>query len=143
MVLGCYSNIKAGLMDPVAPADLWNLFRKLSGTPLAPHLKVSGGLLGNFQAWSRVNLRTILTSWFRFPAPQGTGSGEKVGRVPQGLKALTGPPTGLLMSSSPYIDFSLTRSSPTGPNGLIICGQWSYPVSMPVTAGYNIRYLGY
>jgi len=50
MVLGYYSNIKAGLMDPGAPANPWILFRKPSGTPLAPHFKVSGGLLGNFQA---------------------------------------------------------------------------------------------
>ena len=139
MVLGCYSNIKAGFKDPVAPADPWIPFRKFSGTPLAPHFKVSGGLLGNFQAWSRVNFRTMLTSWFGFPAPQGTGSGGEVGRVPQGLKALTGA----LLSSSPYIDFNLAHSAPTGPNGLISNGQWSYPVSMPMTAGYNVRCIGF
>jgi hypothetical protein len=126
MVLGCYSNIKAGFKDPVASADHWNRFRKFSGIPSAPHFKVSGGLLGNFQAWSRVNLRTMLTSCLRFPAlpgvPRCAGSSGEAGCVPRSLRAMTGPPDVFVIASSPYIDFILTRINPTGPNGLISLG---------------------
>lgn len=41
------------------------------------------------------------------------GSGEDVGCVPQGLKALTGPP----VSSSPHFDCILVAKAGKGPNG--------------------------
>ncbi|SVB61656.1 uncharacterized protein METZ01_LOCUS214510, partial [marine metagenome] len=54
----------------------------------------------------------MLTSWLRFPAPQGTGSGGEAGRVPQGRKALNGSLPGLTGFSSPCIDFSSARPTP-------------------------------
>ncbi len=71
------------------------------------------------------------------------GSGGEAGCVPQGLKALTGPP----VSSSPHIDCILVAKAAKGPNGLnftgpkVILDSWTggaVRVPLPVAAGYNV-----
>ena len=69
LVLGYCSNIKAGYKDPVASADPWKCFEDFSESPSTPRSKASGSLLGNFQEWSRLSLRTMLTSSLIYLVP--------------------------------------------------------------------------
>jgi len=146
VVLGCYSNIRAGFVEPGTPADRWNLLRKISETPSAPHIKVSGGILGNFQAWSRVNIRTMLTSWLRYPAQPG--GPELPGRL-RGWLRPPGPngPDRSALRFLPLHTSTLSRPAPRSQGRMDRLsksrssyhkfGRSCFRVSGAITAGYN------
>ncbi len=103
-------------MDLVAPADPWIRFRRVLRNSLSSTLQGQRGHTRELPGM--VSHKFKNHAHLLIDIPGWTGSGGEAGCVPQGLKALTGPP----VSSSPHIDCILVAKASKGPNGLNFTG---------------------